>query len=235
MGRAIQTLLFDFGGTLDADGVAWKERFHDHYLQEGLGLDADAFAPVFYAADDPLVGTTDQDADLAAVVRMLTANIETEIARRGDQGASSARAARVADRFLEETGQALRRNRPALEALKARYRLGVVSNFYGNLPSVCRATGIDELFDAIVDSEQVGARKPEAAIFEAALKPAGGAAGTALMVGDSLHRDRAGAQGAGLQFVWIATPEAQAQRTRSEGPAPHPVIERLDQLADMLL
>ncbi len=31
MMTAIETLLFDFGGTLDADGVAWKERFHALY------------------------------------------------------------------------------------------------------------------------------------------------------------------------------------------------------------
>jgi hypothetical protein len=38
MARQIETLLFDFGGTLDADGVAWKERFHAHYRAEGLDM-----------------------------------------------------------------------------------------------------------------------------------------------------------------------------------------------------
>ena len=33
---AIETVLFDFGGTLDADGVAWKERFYALYQSEGL-------------------------------------------------------------------------------------------------------------------------------------------------------------------------------------------------------
>jgi hypothetical protein len=28
MSKPIETLLFDFGGTLDANGVAWKERFY---------------------------------------------------------------------------------------------------------------------------------------------------------------------------------------------------------------
>ena len=41
MAQQIETLLFDFGGTLDADGVAWKERFHAHYQAEGLDMTAD--------------------------------------------------------------------------------------------------------------------------------------------------------------------------------------------------
>ena len=54
--QAIETVLFDFGGTLDSDGVAWKERFFALYRSEGLDLSAEAFAPAFYAADDALVG-----------------------------------------------------------------------------------------------------------------------------------------------------------------------------------
>ena len=56
MTKPIETLLFDFGGTLDADGVAWKERFYTLYRSEGLDMTADAFAPAFFAADRPLVG-----------------------------------------------------------------------------------------------------------------------------------------------------------------------------------
>ena len=39
MTPAVETLLFDFGGTLDADGVAWKERFFTLYRAEGLDSD----------------------------------------------------------------------------------------------------------------------------------------------------------------------------------------------------
>ena len=52
----VKAILFDFGGTLDSDGVAVKDRGHGYYRDEGLALDADAFAPHYYAADDPLVG-----------------------------------------------------------------------------------------------------------------------------------------------------------------------------------
>src|SRR6185437_14152952 len=49
-------LLFDFGGTLDADGVRWCERFHDAYRRAGGALDLAAFEPVFRASDRRLAG-----------------------------------------------------------------------------------------------------------------------------------------------------------------------------------
>ena len=50
-------VLFDFGGTLDADGIAWKERFHRLFETEGVAVAPGQFDPAFYAADDALVGT----------------------------------------------------------------------------------------------------------------------------------------------------------------------------------
>src|SRR5471032_796880 len=82
MMQAIGTLLFDFGGTLDADGVAWKERFYALYRAEGLDMSAHAFAPAFFAADDPLVGGLPTGTGLPETVHALTANLETELARR---------------------------------------------------------------------------------------------------------------------------------------------------------
>jgi hypothetical protein len=142
MTEPIETLLFDFGGTLDADGVAWKERFYTLYRTEGLDMTADAFAPAFYAADSPLVGNLPSAADLSGTVHALAANLEAELARRRapthetetvDERTNSNRSQRVASRFLSDASAAFTRNRPVLEALRKRYRLGIVSNFYGNL------------------------------------------------------------------------------------------------------
>src|ERR1051326_7334050 len=53
MTEPIEALLFDFGGTLDADGIAWKERFYAHYRAEGLDLTPEAFEAAFFAGDEP--------------------------------------------------------------------------------------------------------------------------------------------------------------------------------------
>src|ERR1700730_15066361 len=240
MAQQIETLLFDFGGTLDADGVAWKERFRTHYRAEGLDMTAETFAPIFYAADGLLVGDLPLDADLSKTVRGLTANLEAELARRHGDAAKhhveDDRGERVAARFLCEASMAFARNRPLLEALTGRYRLGVVSNFYGNLEAVCRGAGLAPLFGAIVDSHRVGAEKPDPAIFRAALEPLCAMAETTLLVGDSLRRDREGARRIGMGFLWIAPRDAQASEVRAaEGPLDHSAIARLGDLAEILV
>lgn len=229
-----ETLLFDFGGTLDADGIAWKERMHALYGAEGLAMKVEAFAPAFFAADDPLVGGLPVDADLPATVASLARNLEAELARRG-QPTASARGQRVAKRFLAEAEAAFGRNRPLLEALARRYRLGIVSNFYGNLEAVCRGAGLAPCFAVMVDSQRVGAEKPDPAIFRAALEPLGARPETTLFIGDLLKRDREGARRMGMDFLWIAPPEvAAAERTASGGALSHRVLTQLLALEEML-
>ena len=215
MKEPIETLLFDFGGTLDADGVAWKERFYTLYRAEGLDMAAEAFAPAFFAADSPLIGWLPPTTSLSGTVHALAANLEVELARRctgNDRNVieQSERARRVAVRFLSDASAAFARNQPVLSALRERYRLGIVSNFYGNLEAVCHSAGLASLFAAMVDSQRVGVEKPDPAIFRTALEMLGAAPETTVVVGDSLRRDREGARRTGMRFIWIAPQVVQA-------------------------
>jgi HAD superfamily hydrolase (TIGR01549 family) len=234
--QAIETVLFDFGGTLDSDGVAWKERFHALYRAEGLEMSAEAFAPAFYAADDALVGALAPTTGLEETVRELADNLEAELARRGAGAAQAridgARGRRVASRFLAEMSAAFARNRPVLEALAERYRLGVVSNFYGNLEAACESVGLAPLFGVMADSQRVGAEKPEPAIFRAALLALNAAPETAVMVGDSMPRDGEGARRSGMGFIWIAPERVQAAERR-DAPG-RPVLAAVKELPELL-
>lgn len=233
--QAIETVLFDFGGTLDSDGLAWKERFHALYRTEGLDLSADAFAPAFYAADDALVGALATTTGLEETVDALTTNLEAELARRGGGTGhaeiDSARGQRVASRFLSDMSIAFARNRPVLETLGQRYRLGLVSNFYGNLEGACESSGLAPLFGAMADSQRVGAEKPDPAIFHAALSALHAAPETAVMVGDSLRRDYEGARRSGLSFIWIAPKDVRAgERVADDGS----ILGAVSELPDIL-
>ncbi len=244
MTEPIETVLFDFGGTLDADGVAWKERLYALYRSEGLDMSPDAFASVFFAADDPLVGGLPRSAGLSETVRALAANLEAELARRS-AGTGNAQAVkeringnrgrRVASRFLSGASAAFARNRPVLAALRQRYRLGVVSNFYGNLEAVCHSAGLASLFAVIADSHCVGADKPDPAIFRAALKTLRATPETTVFVGDSLRRDREGARCAGTGFIWIAPQDVQAAEVRTSAePLVHPAVTEFGDLMKIL-
>ena len=93
---------------------------------------------------------------------------------------------------------------PALRSLRERgLRLVVASNWDCSLPEVLARVGLLELVDGVVASAVVGADKPAAAIFAAALELAGCAASEAVHVGDSPSKDVAGARAAGIRAVLI--------------------------------
>ncbi len=68
-------VLFDFGGTLDADGLPWKERMYRLFRDEGAVVASDRFDPAFYAADDGLVGTLPATTSFRSTVERLAAGV----------------------------------------------------------------------------------------------------------------------------------------------------------------
>ncbi len=233
MRGAIDALLFDFGGTLDADGVAWKERFHALYRAEGLDMAEEHFAHAFHAADDRVVGTV-AGAGLDETVRAVAANLEVELAERRAAPRDAARGERVAARFLSDAVVVARRNREALETLGERWPLGVVSNFYGNLEAACESLGLASLFSVMTDSFDVGVAKPDPAIFHAALETLGAAPERTLLVGDSLGRDGEGARRVGLGFIWIGPRTAHAEVRAAAAPPVLAVVAALPELLHTL-
>jgi len=91
-----------------------------------------------------------------------------------------------------------------LDALRGRVRLAVVTNgMEQHQRSKLDAAGLTDRFDAIVTSAAAGTSKPDPRIFRRALEQVGVAAAEAVMVGDNVLRDVAGAQTAGLRAVWL--------------------------------
>lgn len=196
-------VLFDFGGTLDSNGLTWLDRFHPIYVAHGIHTSKEEFAKAFYKSDDHLPARFSlHELDLPRTLKLQVDCVLETLApeRAGD-------AQKIADAFLEESRRSLRRAEPVLRRLKTRWKLGIVSNFYGNLEAILAGEGLRGLFDAVADSGRLGCVKPEPAIFRAALAALGAAAGDSWMVGDSLHRDMRGAEAAGLRHAWLRGPQ----------------------------
>ncbi|MDD2857562.1 MAG: HAD family hydrolase [Candidatus Nanopelagicales bacterium] len=82
---------------------------------------------------------------------------------------------------------------PTLRALRAAgVRIGVLSNVGVSIRGVLEREGLADLVDAVVLSCEVGAVKPDPAIFTSALDALGSTAAQTLMVGDSGHDDVGG-------------------------------------------
>jgi putative hydrolase of the HAD superfamily len=95
--------------------------------------------------------------------------------------------------------------RETLEALRARgHRLALITN--GG--AVFQREKIERfrlapLFDAIFVEGELGFGKPDPRVFARALRALGAAPHEALMTGNDLHADVAGAQSAGIRAVWV--------------------------------
>jgi HAD superfamily hydrolase (TIGR01509 family) len=130
------------------------------------------------------------------------------------------------DRFLDAEYEAWRPARALLagahallESLRDRgVLLAIVANTWPDPPRLVRRElddfGIAARVDATVLSGEVGARKPEPAIFERALDELGVDALDALFVGDRLVDDVAGAAAVGMttvQALWFRADDTAAE------------------------
>jgi HAD superfamily hydrolase (TIGR01549 family) len=194
-----KALLFDFGGTLDSDGIAWPQRFFPIYRDLGLASEWEPFLKAFYRSDDELP----QRHRLAGL--NLDRTIELQVAGVLEVLAPDkvSRAHEVAERFASQSRAQFSRNRKMLEAFKSRFKLGIVSNFYGNLEGILAAEGWLPVFDCVADSGAVGSIKPDAAIFRHVLDRVGVPPEDAVMVGDSLSRDIRGAEALRMAHAWL--------------------------------
>jgi len=92
---------------------------------------------------------------------------------------------------------------PALAAMRGHgLRIVCVSNWDYELGAVLERIGLAAALDGVVTSAAIGARKPDPAIFAAALGVAGCTAPEALHVGDSVE-DVDGARAAGIDVLRI--------------------------------
>jgi putative hydrolase of the HAD superfamily len=95
-----------------------------------------------------------------------------------------------------------------MRGLKGRgYKLAICTNNVREWEQLWRAMlPVDEIFDVVVDSAFVGARKPEPRIYEITLERLGVAAGAALLV-DDIELNCTAAQELGLEAVWFRDTE----------------------------
>jgi FMN phosphatase YigB (HAD superfamily) len=213
----ISTLLFDFGGTLDGP-AHWLDRFLASYRAAGVEITRAELDPAFDDATRIGYGATRVVArfGLTDLVRFLVGHQFEYLRKSGpdplrarlDEAGAAGRhrmVESVTNSFVRETSNGLAHSREVVGALKGRFKLGIVSNFYGNLDRILEEAKLDRFFATVADSSRVGIFKPEPGIFEAALKKIQCAPESAAMIGDSLSKDCVPARTLGMRTIWLRT------------------------------
>jgi HAD superfamily hydrolase (TIGR01549 family) len=83
------------------------------------------------------------------------------------------------------------------------YRLAVISNADGRVRELFRSAGLDDLFELIVDSHELGIEKPDPRIFTHACELMRTTPERSLYIGDIYEIDVVGARAAGMPVVLV--------------------------------
>ena len=120
----------------------------------------------------------------------------------------------------------------ALQKLKTRYRLAILSNVDDDLFAATRPQ-LGVQFDEVVTAQQAQAYKPSLKLFELALSRIQTPAHRILHVGQSIYHDVIPAQALGLATVWVTRPSARpgVGAVKSAEAEPDLIVRSLGELA----
>ncbi|MGD0288822.1 MAG: HAD family hydrolase [Candidatus Binataceae bacterium] len=239
----MRSILFDFGGTLDYPRH-WLDRFLAHYRAAGINLTRaeldhgfDHATRIAYRSTRALAGY--------GLVELVDYLVRLQIGFLGRHGSEELRenlaaaaggmrldevAGWITQSFVAESRQGFAISREVLGALSGRFRMGVVSNFYGNLENILAEADLKRFFGAIADSSRIGIFKPEPGLFIAALEQLGALPAETAMVGDSLSKDCVPARKLGITAIWLGHSDANGA---NEGAADGVADFTIDTLAGL--
>jgi putative hydrolase of the HAD superfamily len=213
---------------LDSDGEHWLDRFFELYEQAGLDYPREEIKRVFYLADG--ICCKNPEVDRLGLRELMKYHVHQQFNALGLRDRSSEE--HLVEGFCSKTERILQRNALLLGRLKDRYRLGVVSNFYGNVEVLCDEAGLSDHLDVILDSTCIGLSKPDPGIFLLALERMKVEPAETIFVGDSFERDIMPARALGMKTVWLKGPNPRLP----ENPGPVDCqISGLPELESLLL
>jgi len=133
-----------------------------------------------------------------------------------------------------ELGQCTKR---ILKMTSADYKLGLVTNFtYAPVIYVgLRKLDINQFFNAILISDEVGWRKPHPKIFNEALKRLRVSAHETVYVGDSPLEDIKGAKATGMKTVFVPSQFYSVKALNESQQKPDIIVKNLCELCEKLL
>ncbi len=213
----IQGIFFDLYGTLLVYGNMkqawsdWLSTFYHLLQKHGLNMPKAAFAQHcdgFFSSAEP---DTNQN-NLTALERRIDAlciQLNHKLGKKELRPIADRIAAAWQAHIIIDPQTV-----PVLSALKQDKTLGLMSNF-DHPPHVRRVlsgNGLEDCFDSVIISGEVGIKKPDPAIFSYGLKQTGLAPRDVVYVGDT-QEDVAGAIAAGIHPILLARPH---NRTNSD-------------------
>jgi putative hydrolase of the HAD superfamily len=198
----VRGILFDFGGTLDGDGLHWLDHFCALYHRLGLNFPRETIRAAFdFAESRSLGGEAIREAPLEQMVEHLVTWQFSQLEVVDPETKSE-----VVRQFVAAIRSVAQRNVQILKEIVRRgFRLGVISNGCGNTARLCSELGFAPYFDFVLDSTRVGLRKPDPKFHQLAAAQLGLAPEEIAAIGDSFERDIKPARALGMRAIWLTS------------------------------
>lgn len=206
--HTLKGIIFDYGGTLDSNGLHWAEVIWMGYEASRIPVSKETFREAYVYGErtlgkNPLVRPHHTFLDMLR----LKVGLQIEWLKEGGHlpagEVSRQTEEAIAGWCYEYARKSIEAARPVLDALAKRYPLVLVSNFYGNIEAVLKDFALDNYFQAIIESAVVGVRKPDPAIFALGIEQLGLPASQIAVIGDSYDKDIVPASTLGCQTIWL--------------------------------
>lgn len=207
----IKGIIFDYGGTIDSNGKHWAEVLWEAYQDVKVPVTKEAFREAYvhgerYLATHPDVQPNHNFYDLLKIKTDIQINylISQKMLEDNDKTAKYSLA--ISEQCYNFAKEIISKEKVILSALRKRYPMVLVSNFYGNVQAVIENFGLLEFFDDIIESAVVGVRKPDPAIFALGVDKLDLPAPNIVVIGDSHAKDIVPASKNGCQTIWLKGP-----------------------------
>lgn len=202
----IKGVIFDYGGTIDTNSCHWAEVLWSKYTEHQVPVDKESFREAYVHGERTLarIPLVKPEHNFHDVLRIKTEIQMEYLVKEGKLDESLAGlATKVADSCYQYVLDVLQTTRPVVQALAEKYKLVLVSNFYGNIQTILKDFGLYSFFSDIVESSVVGVRKPDPAIYRLGVEAMGLPAEQVLVVGDSFSKDVVPAKAVGCKVAWL--------------------------------
>ena len=165
----VKGIIFDYGGTLDTGGDHWSHIIREGWNHAGVAANDALFREAYVYGEQELERTLHilphhNFSDLLQIKMQIELQY---LAGTGNfpPAMVNEKAKEIADYCYGVAKSHTEKAKEVLEVLSKKYPLVLVSNFYGNIESVLEDFGLRKYFKGIVESAQVGVRKPDTKIF----------------------------------------------------------------------
>jgi putative hydrolase of the HAD superfamily len=204
----IKGVIFDYGGTIDSNGMHWAEVIWMSYEALHIPVNKDVFREAYVHGERTLAKNKIilPNHNFWHVVRL---KAETQVQWLINNNylppdtCFTKYTTGIADWCYAYAQMAVSIALPIIRKLSEKYPLALVSNFYGNMEAVLKDFHLATFFNAVVESSVAGVRKPDPEIFRLGVKALGFAAGEIVVIGDSYDKDVAPASSAGCRTIWL--------------------------------